>query len=167
MVTSFSPLEVVRADICDSDTVVGILTDAARWLMARDLPTWKPETLPRVILPAIERGEVYLATCGGRPVATVSLQWVDLLFWGERPDDAGYLHKLAVLRSAAGQRIGERLVRWVEDAVIERSRRYVRLDCHAGNPAINQFYQNLGYRARGRVAINGTEFTLYEKSVSR
>src|ERR1700690_3083829 len=99
-------LTIVPATSADMETVIAVLTDAVYWLQSRELPTWNLDTLPVVMSSALSRGEVYLARLNDQPVGTVSIQWSDPPFWGERPDDAGYIHKLAVTRAAAGQHIG-------------------------------------------------------------
>src|SRR5690348_6324808 len=99
-------LTINTATSNDMDTVIAILTDAARWLQSRGLATWDPATLPEVMSKPVARGEVYIARLDDHPAATVTVQWSDPFFWGERPDDAGYIHKLAVMRTAAGKKLG-------------------------------------------------------------
>ncbi len=159
-------LTVCMAAPAETETAIGILAEAARWLQSRGIPTWTPESLPPVIGPAVARGEVYLAWMDDQPVGTVSVQWSDLVFWGERPDDAGYIHKLATARAAAGQQVGARLLAWAENLIAERGRQYARLDCHAENPFINRFYRVAGYQVRGTVTLQGIPMNLCEKWLS-
>ncbi|MEP7285142.1 MAG: GNAT family N-acetyltransferase [Chloroflexota bacterium] len=148
------------------ETVIDILTEASLWLQSRDLPSWTPATLAPVINAAIARGEVYIARIDNQPVGTISVQWADPAFWGERPDDAGYVHKLAIVRSAAGQHTGGQLLDWAEHLIAAQGRRYARLDCHAENPTINRFYQGAGYQVRGTLMIQNVPFNLYEKPLA-
>jgi len=156
-------LTVNLATPAESNTVIEILGDAVRWLESRGLPTWSPDVLADVMPAAVRRGEVYIARLGDQPVGTVSIQWSDPIYWGERPNDAGYIHKLAITRTAAGQHVGAQLVDWSERFIVEQGRLYARLDCHAANPTINRFYQAAGYEARGTVAVNNLVLNLYEK----
>jgi len=156
-------LQVLQAAVDDTPHVLAILTDAALWLRSRGIPAWDPAQLDAVMSPAVMRGEVYLAWLNGVAVGTVTLQWADPLFWADRPDDAGYIHKLAVVRAAAGQQIGEHMVVWAEGQISATGRRYSRLDFPANNPAMQRFYARLGYESRGEKVINGMTFSLREK----
>src|SRR5689334_22935387 len=79
---------------------------------------------------------------------------VQAVYRGERPDDAGYIHNLAITRAATGQHVGVQLLDWSERLISERGRPYARLDCHAANPTINRFYQSTGCELRGSVDVN-------------
>lgn len=156
-------LSISAATATETDSVIAILNDAIHWLQSRNLPTWNPDILPSVMNTLITRGEVYLARMDNQPVGTVTVQWSDPAFWGERPDDAGYIHKLAIMRTVAGQHIGAQMVNWAESLIVQRGRPYARLDCHAENPTINRFYQSAGYQPRGVIMLQGVPLNLYEK----
>jgi hypothetical protein len=88
--------------------VATLLDEATVWVGERGYEQW-PLPFPREeIAAAIERGEVYVAELDGDVAATVTLLWDDRTYWGERPADAAYVHKLAVSRACAGQRVGRR-----------------------------------------------------------
>lgn len=95
---SHDEVEVVRAKPEGIDTVLGILDEAAAWIIKQNLPTvWKPGGFSReAFLEQISRGEVHLGLVSETPAATITLQWSDLVFWGEQQPNAGYFHKLAV-----------------------------------------------------------------------
>ena len=77
-------LEIRPAASKDVDTVVDILSEAARWVRDKGFEQW-PDPFPAdVVAQAIARGELYLALDAGEPVGTVTLQWDDPLFWGEQ-----------------------------------------------------------------------------------
>src|SRR5450432_2822984 len=141
-------LTIVPASAEETHAVIAILTEAACWLDSRGLPSWSPDSLQVVMTAAVSRGEVYLARIDDQPVGTISVQWSDPALWGQQPDDAGYVHKLAIVRAAAGQHIGAEMLKWGEGLIAEHGRPYARLDCHAENPTINAFYEAAGYQVR-------------------
>lgn len=101
------PITVGRARSEDLDAILAILTGAGEWLAAKDIDQWGPGRFSRERgMAAIERGEAYVAILGGKVVATLSLQWSDEAFWGDRPGSAGHVHALAVDRAYAGHGIG-------------------------------------------------------------
>ena len=159
-------LKVRRANTADLDVVLSILEDAARWLVFKGIEGWRPGSFSRRRIAArIERGEMYLAELAGRAVGTFALQWSDEETWGRVPDDAGYVHGLAVCRDFAGKGLGRELLGWAENRAAASGKRYLRLDCVAENTALNEYYERAGFSHRGRVSVRGLVVSLYEKEV--
>jgi GNAT superfamily N-acetyltransferase len=147
--------------------VAALLDEATIWVGERGYEQW-PLPFPRDELArAIERGEVYLAELDGDAVATVTLLWDDPSYWGDRPPDAAYVHKLAVRRACAGKRIGEAIVAWADETARARGRDYLRLDCLADNPGIRAYYEQMGFEHRGDLVANGRNMSLYERRIQR
>lgn len=145
-----SDLEVRRAEPADVDVIVAILSEAARWLLGRGIRQW-PHPFPRSrVEPLVCRGDFYVARIAGEPVATLALLWSDPTFWGEQPDDAGYVHALAVRRSQAGRGLGACLLDWAEAEVVANGGEFLRLDCLAENQALRRYYEVQGVRAARR-----------------
>jgi ribosomal protein S18 acetylase RimI-like enzyme len=156
-------LEVHRAGQEDVDEVVGILSEAARWLAARGISQW-PDPFPRDRVAALaQQGDVHLARLDGETVATLALLWSDPTFWGDRPDDAGYVHALAVRRAHGGRGLGGRLLAWAEEQVAGAGREYLRLDCRAENGELRQYYERHGFEPRGEVAVDEFTSAMYER----
>jgi predicted N-acetyltransferase YhbS len=117
------------------------------------------------IAAAIERGEVYVAELDGEVVATVTLLWDDPMYWGERPPDAAYVHKLAVRHVCAGRRIGTAIVEWANATAAAAGRDFLRLDCNGDNPHIRAYYEQLGFEHRGDLVVGGRNMSIYERPV--
>ena len=164
-------LEVVQAEPSDLDAVLDILQEAVQWLASQGVDQWQwPDQFPRQRnAQAIERGEMYVAKLADEPVATFSLQWADPNIWSDAADDAGYVHRLAVRRSFAGQGIGLYLLRWAERAVAETGKAYLRLDCMAENERLCAYYERAGFTYRGEASgeVCGQPWraALYEKNL--
>lgn len=162
-----SELTVARAAGADVDVCLTILLDAAARQAALGARVWPAEHLAAFVPEAAARGELYLTQVGDEPLGTITLQWADPHFWGERPDDAGYVHKLAVPQAAAGRGVGAALLRWAEEQVVAAGRVFVRLDCDADNPRINAYYRAAGFTlADVHTFPDGTRYSLYEKPVA-
>src|SRR3989442_2861421 len=73
--------KVVPARPEDIDLVLGILDEAASWIIEQKLPSvWKPGEFSReTFLDQISRGEVHIGLVDGKPVGTITLQWNDLV----------------------------------------------------------------------------------------
>ncbi len=166
MMDAFDRLEVRQARSADLDTVLSILEDAARWMVRQRHSGWTPGSFSRRrIAEIIGCGEMYLALLAGQAVGTFALQWSDEETWGRVPDNAGYIHGLAILRNSAGRGLGRELLSWTENRVFRSGRKYLRLDCTAGNEALNEYYVRVGFDYRGRVTVRGLSVSLYEKRV--
>ena len=158
-------MNVRRAHHEDAETVAVLLDEASAWVDDLGFSQW-PLPFPRdQIAAAIDRGEVYVVEGeDGEAVATVSMLQDDP-YWGERPPDAFYVHKLAVRRDRAGRGIGTAIVEWANAEAAEAGREFLRLDCLADNPAIRTYYEDLGFQHRGDIVADGRTLSLYERAV--
>ncbi|HEV2250102.1 MAG TPA: GNAT family N-acetyltransferase [Candidatus Limnocylindria bacterium] len=143
-------LGIRRTTPADTDTVLGILDDAARWVAGRRVPGWQTGQWARTrIQSAIERGETYLAHDGDTVVGTVNVQWTDPKLWPHGAHDAGYVHRLAVARPAHGRSIGRELLTFAEGIAREQGKRFLRLDCMCASAGLREYYAAAGFRSRG------------------
>jgi GNAT superfamily N-acetyltransferase len=106
-----------------------------------------PDRFPEsLIVSTVEDGDLFVASDETRIVATVTLQWLDPSFWGER-DDAAFVHRLAVRRSHAG--VGRSLLEWATQQAISHGRSYLCLDCLSTNRRLRRYYEDLGFKPVG------------------
>src|SRR3989454_6514372 len=162
-----SGVRIVRAQQGDLDTVLEILEEASRWLSSKGLESqWRPsQAFRQTIKDNIVRGEAYVVKAVEATVGTITLQWNDRKFWGDLPPEAGYIHKLAIVRSRAGQHLGLRLLHWAEDKTRAEGKRYLRLDCIASNKKIREYYEKAGFTHIRDTEMPGWKASLYEKKL--
>ncbi len=163
-----TPLEFRTARAADVPPVIEILREASLWLRSRGLPSGWPVPYPAdILLRHVARSELYVVDRGPEiAIATVTLQWEDVPFWGERPPDGCYLHHFAVRRSVAGQRVGEQVVAWAERVARGRGRAFLRLDCLADDPVLIRYYERLGFERRGETTVGSLRMALLEKRLA-
>lgn len=161
-------LDVRPADPAEAKVVLAVLDEAAAWLSARGIRQWPTSFRREWIEPALSNGRVLLARLNGTVVGTLTLEWTDPLWTDDGA--AGYLHRLAVRRAAAG--IGAQLLGWAGTAVRKCDRRLLRLDCSADNMPLRIYYNRAGFRHVGDVTLPGaaavwsppgTTLSLYER----
>ena len=159
--------EVVPAKPEDIDTVLGILDEAAAWIIEQKLPSvWEPRRFSReAFLDQISRGEVHIGLVDGKPAGTITLQWSDPVFWGEQQPDSGYVHKLAVRPGYAGKKIGLEMLKWAEATARVAGKRFLRLNCLAVDRKIRDYYESARFLYKGDVAGPRAKASLYEKSL--
>jgi len=167
------PPVVRTAQTDDLDEVIDILAECSAWLRSKGNLQW-PERFPRdQLLPSLEAGDLYVVDNGSDLVATVTLQWSDPMFWGDRTD-AGFLHRMGVRRSNAG--LGTGIMQWASAEVLVRGRQYLCLDCLSTNERLRRYYEDIGYSVVGEmtgpsdhahtVAHGLWTAILYEKAVN-
>jgi GNAT superfamily N-acetyltransferase len=149
----------------DVAAVAALLDEATVWVGDRGYEQWPLPFPVEEIAAAIDRGEVYVAELDGDAVATVTLLWDDPMYWPDKPADAAYVHKLAVSRACAGQRIGQAIVEWADRTAAAAGRDFLRLDCLRDNPGIRAYYERLGFEHRGDLSVNGRAMSIYERRV--
>jgi GNAT superfamily N-acetyltransferase len=168
------PLEVRPAGPDDVEAVADVLAEETAWLQAKGIRQWPARFPADFLLACAGRGELYAGTVDDRIVATVTLQWSDPSFWGDR-QDAGFVHRLAVRRSHAG--CGPVLLKWAEQEVRRRGRSFLCLDTLSSNIRLCRYYEKIGFRAVGEIAgpadhltdpaLGSWRATLYEKAIPK
>ena len=99
-------------------------------------------------------------------MGTVTLQWSDERFWGERPPDAGYVHKLAIRPVYKGKNLGLQILKWAEENARAAGKKFLRLDCMAEDRKIRNYYEQAGFLFRGDKIDPRFKASLYEKPLS-
>jgi GNAT superfamily N-acetyltransferase len=162
-----SEFKIVPAKPEDLDTVIGILDEAASWIIEQKLPSvWKPGGFSReTFLEQISRSEVHIGFVDRKPAGTITLQWSDPVFWGEQQPDSGYVHKLAVRPAYAGQKIGLKILKWAEDAARNAGKGFLKLNCLASDRKIRDYYEQAGFLYKGDVFGPRAVASLYEKAL--
>lgn len=145
--------------------VFDLLEEISRWEEEIGLPHPWPRPFPRErMTEAASRGEVHaIEDERGTMLGTITLQWEDRPYWGERPPDSGYVHRLAVRRPYAGRGIGRQALEWAETETRRRGRRYLRLDCLVESPRLHEYYMAAGFAPVGEVSVGGLRCRLYER----
>lgn len=147
-------IETARPE--DFDDVLTILDDAAAWLRGQGVDQW-PESFSKDatwridrIRTYIEHGLTYLARDeAGEVVGTFTLsRAADPQFahgWPDGPDNAGYLFRMAVRRSAAGDGVGEKIMDWATAKVADWGLPWLRIDVHRFNRKLQDYYRRRGF----------------------
>lgn len=164
-------LEFRTAQFEDLPVVLATLKDAALWLESKRVDQWQNYIEPDQAMRGwIEQGvadqEVHLVYFKQKAIATLRLLWADLRFWPAKNDGlAGYIHSFAVVTEFRNQKIGDQVLQWVEAECRRRKKKYLRLDCSAYNPALQQYYLNHGFRALETRAAQGYLNVFFEKDL--
>jgi GNAT superfamily N-acetyltransferase len=135
-----------------ADEVLSVLDEAAAWLAGQGISQWPARFELPWVRGAIRCGQTWLVAVDGTISATVTVDWSDPV-WGDAGGSAGYLHRMAVRRRAAG--LGAVILDWAAGLARRRGRSALRLDCVASNDRLRAYYEAAGFAWRGDVAVAG------------
>jgi GNAT superfamily N-acetyltransferase len=158
-------MEIIQATPDQIDIIASIMEEGSAVQRMHGFPGWPVPIAHPGILRRFAIGEVFLAYLDGAAVGTFSLQPFDPDFWGEQPDDALYLHKLATRHAVRGRGVGLAMLRWAEQYTHDRGKTYLRLDTLAENDTLCRFYEQAGYVDRGTIRTPTFLARLFEKRV--
>jgi GNAT superfamily N-acetyltransferase len=165
---SNSQLVIRRASFVDTDMIVDMLREAAKWVEELDgTIMWVEGELEeaRVRVEA-EVGMFVLAEVDGRAAGAMRFQLEDRLFW---PDvdgaDSAFVHRLAVRRTFAGQGISTALLQWAVDRARQLGKTYLRLDCDAERMRLRALYERFGFRLHSYRQVGAYYVSRYELQI--
>ncbi|MGE5674824.1 MAG: GNAT family N-acetyltransferase [Mycobacterium leprae] len=164
-------ITATQATPTDADAVLDLLVDAARWIQSTGIAQWErfrsyTSAAREEVEEAIARSETYLFRQGDQAVGTISLappgDWDRNLWGAAEAEEALFVHRLAVARSAAGQGIGGIMLDWATAQARAVGVRHLRLDCVGENAALNAYYGQR-FAFKGQSPARGALFSKYER----
>jgi ribosomal protein S18 acetylase RimI-like enzyme len=161
-----SRISISEATNADIGSIREILDEAWRWLAEQGIRQWTLPFSEEKIREKIAGGEFHLIRVAGEPVGVFRLLWSDLEFWGEVPDDAAYIHSLAMRRAFAGRGIVQHAIAWAAERAKERGKEYLRLDTMGDNQRLNDYYKRLGFTPVGARTVRDFQVTLFQRPVT-
>ena len=128
---------------------------------------WQPDQLtPERLLRDYGLESLYLARQDGIPVATFVLIESDPRFWPDTPEgESIFMHKIAVARACKGQHLSSQILDFAAQQVLERGKKFLRLDTDITRPALCNLYERYGFVRVGQRMIGTLECALYELEV--
>jgi ribosomal protein S18 acetylase RimI-like enzyme len=169
---TFSPtdLTMTLARPDELDVVLGIYDEAAQWVTERGFGHWEypqPQWIRQLVAMDIEQSRVYLARArnSDHVLGTLRILWRDAEVWPEDGDEAGYVHGLAIRAEARGRGLGAQMLDWAATHIRAQGKRFLRLDCDAGNSLLCGYYERLGFAFRGEVSAGHHVGARYEKAL--
>jgi GNAT superfamily N-acetyltransferase len=164
-----SETQIRQATPQDAEVVADILKEAARWLEQAGMPLWREDELePARINADVSVGLFFLAEYSGDPAGTVKYQLEDSVVWPDaRPQDAAYIHRLAVRRRYAGTGLSAALLRWAVERTRTLDREYLRLDCESSRPRLRAIYERFGFRYHSDRQVGPYLVSRYEYDVTK
>ena len=129
------------------DEFLAIVREVGQWLVDTSQMMWAIDTLTADnLIDEYTRGNCHVLYVDDVPAATVILQWKDPLFWPDVPDNtSGFIHKLAIRRSFAGQNLFAVIIDFCRQECLSRGIHLLQLETDATRPKLMQFYERYGF----------------------
>jgi len=151
----------------DIPRYVELAQEAQAFLRSKGLAQWVPAAhsgfLPNLIA-KVEKGALRKVSRGANAIAFFDFTFEPSEWWLGREASAGYISGIVVARANRGSRVGSFILEWAEARVREQGACYLRLDCHAGNDWLCQYYRSKGFAEVARMEQYPGYFgALYQK----
>ncbi|MBN1799832.1 MAG: GNAT family N-acetyltransferase [Spirochaetales bacterium] len=163
-------LTIITAKEQDIHSVFYVLKNAAEWLEGEGInycQDWHDpsEEFKKRIKNSLNNNEFYLVKYENKVIGCFRLQSEDKLLWGERNDEAGYVHYLTRLSTLHAKNVGKSILEWIEEYCRKKNKNYVRLNCGMNSLVLRGYYELLGFNNVGTVVVDNEELSLYEKEL--
>jgi len=164
------PMEFRVARMEDVEAYVSLATAAQCWLRDRGLRQFVPAAhhgYTAAIRARVEARSLYTVWCGNVAVAFFNLERGQSSWWPLDDVQAMYLTGMVVSIEWRGQGVGRDIIRWCVGEAIRQKCHAVRLDCHADNTWLCQYYEAQGFELQGQVEQHsGYVGCLYQRTVA-
>lgn len=133
----------------DVDTARQITEEVIAWLRTRGTDQWQDLPMTERLTAAAEAGTLFMVDAGGSTIGTFILdEHADPEFWldSDGPQDALYVHRLAIRRAAAGHEVGAALLDWASRRAQAVGKRWLRLDAWRTNQGLHRYYTTRGWK---------------------
>ena len=161
-------MQIARAREDEAPLAAAILREVSEWLVSRGAKLWDVNEIDDADVARHARAcELVIGREAGQAIASMYLQRSDPLFWPEaKPNEAFYVHRLAVGRAFAGQGRSQEMLDWATSEGRRAGRPFVRLDTEL-RPSLIRLYESTGFvRVDQTSVITGThEVVRFERRV--
>ena len=160
-------LEFARIQASELEVFSNLICDVAQALEDHGQKLWDQEWLqPQALLEKYGLESMHLGRMNGEPVAAFVLLETDPDFWPNVTlGESLFIHKLVVARAWKGHNLSARVLDFGVKQVLERGKKFLRLDTDATRPALCNLYEQYGFVRVGRHLTNDFDYALYELEV--
>jgi GNAT superfamily N-acetyltransferase len=131
------------------------LAQAAQvFIHSKGLAQWVPAAhaafLPRIAA-KVDKCSLHKVSDGNDAIAFFDFSFDPSEWWSRRAGMAGYISGIVVARTSRGRGVGSFILEWAEAKVRDGRAHYLRLDCHAENSWLCEYYRSKGFTEVERV----------------
>ncbi len=140
-----------KANSDELPKVLNLYQTTAQWFLSQNINQWTQWLVPTDDLvfwlkEGIKNEEFWFAEDENiETKGMFRLLYEDEDYWGKQDIEAGYVHSLITLREFSGEKIGEKMLQFVENELIRKNIFLFRLDCVASNEKLCNYYISKGF----------------------
>ena len=162
-----------KANKVDLENIMKMYKSCVKGMITNGIDQWD-DTYPNteIISQDLEVMTYYVAEIEGEIIGGINIdQNQDETYlaidWKDKSNSSLVVHRLGVKEENWGEDMGKRLMNFVEDLVVEKKLKSIRLDTYSGNPKAMEFYKRLGYTRLGHIYLksNKNEYYCFEKII--
>ena len=162
-----------KANKVDLENIMKMYKSCVKGMITNGIDQWD-DTYPNteIISQDLEVMTYYVAEIEGEIIGGINIdQNQDETYlaidWKDKSNSFLVVHRLGVKEENWGEEMGKRLMNFVEDLVVEKKLKSIRLDTYSGNPKAMEFYKQLGYTRLGHIYLksNKNEYYCFEKII--
>lgn len=165
-------MEFARATMQDLSDIMALYAAATQHMEEHGIRQWDAlYPAESFVREDIEREQLYIGRMGGSIAVAFALEECreedyEQADWRYREEVFVVLHRLCVHPNLQGQGVSRMAMDYLEQLVLSRGIRAIRLDAFPQNPAALHLYESRGYEKAGEIVYRKGLFYLYEKSLA-
>lgn len=155
----------------ETNIAFDLLKLAAKTLAKKNVEQWQYWNNPPVekikwIEEGFSKGEFFIIENDGEEImGMVRILEKDLFYWGERNDKALYVHSLVIHQDFSGNKLGNRVLKKIENDAKENKFDLLRLDCDSTNTKLCEYYTKQGFLIVGNKKLPFSTNNLFQKKI--
>lgn len=105
----------------------------------------------------IDENRQYKILVDGESACVFAVTFNDQLIWGERDQDAIYIHRIVTHPEFRGLSFVKEIINWAKDYAAKNSIKFIRMDTWADNEKLLEYYTSCGFDYVGVVSMEKTD----------
>ena len=105
----------------------------------------------------IAENRQYKILVDGVVACIFAVTFADKLIWGERDQDAVYIHRIVTHPDFRGYSFVKEIIKWAKIYTAENKIKYIRMDTWADNEKLLSYYTGCGFEYVGVVTLEKSE----------
>lgn len=163
-------MNFIQATNSDLNAILIMLKNASITLHQKGIDQWgywqkPPQEKINWLKQGIASNEFFFVHVNQLHIGMFRLLFEDELYWGKQVETAGYIHSLVIKPNFKGNQFGSEIIKIIEQQLIDKNIKRMRLDCVAYNKGLCAYYEELGFKKVGEVQMPHSLNNLYEKEV--
>lgn len=105
----------------------------------------------------IAENRQYKILVGGEIACVFAVTFNDKLIWGDRDQDAIYIHRIVTHPDFRGYAFVKEIIKWARQYSLDNGLKYIRMDTWADNEKLLAYYTGCGFEYVGVVTMQKTD----------